>query len=168
MPQWVQDGPFPLLYGFLLAVVFCRAQATYWVGRAVAAGTLRSRWGRYVQGPQVTRAIAAIDRWGLPIIPLSFATVGFQTAVNAAAGVIRIRWPRYTVAMIPGCLLWALVYALGGLAAFNAAVALAARSPLALAGVALVLVLVVVAVVLRARWRRRQSESVEELASPGA
>jgi len=164
VPGFVQDGPFAMVYGFLLVVVFLRAQATYWVGRAVAAGTLRSRWAEHVDGPRTRRAIASIDRWGLPIIPLSFLTVGFQTAVNAGAGLIRMRWVRYTLAMIPGCLVWAAVYALGGLAAFQAAGSLAARSPWALAGVVVALLLGAAALVLRARRRRHERESVDALA----
>ncbi len=163
MPSWIQDGPFALVYGFLLVVVFLRAQATYWVGRAVATGALRSRWARYVEGPRVRRATRVIDRWGLPVIPLSFLTIGFQTAVNAGAGLLRIRWPRYTVAMIPGCLVWAAVYAVGGLAAFEAGVALAARSPWALAAFVLTVTLLVVAVAIRARRRRREIEAVDAL-----
>ena len=165
MPQWVQDGPFPLLYAFLLIVVFLRAQATYWIGRAVAAGVLRTRWSRHFTGPRVTRAIGSIERWGWPIIPLSFLTIGFQSAVNAGAGVIRMRWIRYTLAMIPGCLVWALVYSLGGLAAFQAAVALAAKSPWVLVAVIVLLAVLVTALVLRARRRRSEREAVEALAA---
>lgn len=165
MPHWVQDGPFPVLYGFLLVVVFLRAQGTYWIGRGVAAGMLRTRWSRHFTGPRVTRAIGSIERWGWPIIPLSFLTIGFQSAVNAGAGVIRMRWIRYTLAMIPGCLVWALVYSLGGLAAFQGAVALAARSPWALVAAVVVLAVVITALVLRARRRRSEREAVEALAS---
>lgn len=161
----MQDGPFALVYTFLLVVVFLRAQATYWLGRAVAAGMLRTRWSRHFTGPRVTKAIGSIERWGWPIIPLSFLTIGFQSAVNAGAGVIRMRWVRYTLAMIPGCLVWALVYSLGGLAAFEAAAALAARSPWVLVAVILLLGIVVTAVVLRVRRRRGERESVEALAA---
>lgn len=165
MPQWVQDGPFAFLYFFLLVVVFFRAQGTYWLGRAVAAGMLRTKWSRHFTGPRVTKAIGSIERWGWPIIPLSFLTIGFQSAVNAGAGVIRMRWIRYTLAMIPGCMIWALVYSLGGLAAFQAALALAAKSPWVLAAVIVLLVIVVTGVVLRARLRRAERESVEALAA---
>jgi membrane protein DedA with SNARE-associated domain len=165
VPQWVQDGPFAFLYFFLLVVVFLRAQGTYWLGRAVAAGMLRTRWSRHFTGPRVTKAIGSIERWGWPIIPLSFLTIGFQSAVNAGAGVIRMRWIRYTLAMIPGCLVWALVYSLGGLAAFQAAVALAARSPWVLVTVIVLLGIVVTGVVLRVRRRRAERESIETLAA---
>ncbi len=168
MPSWIVDGPFALVYTFLLVVVFVRAQSTYWIGRAVAAGALRSRWARYVEGPQVRRATGVIDRWGLPVIPFSFLTVGFQTAVNAGAGLLRIRWPRYTVAMLPGCAVWALIYAVGGLAAFTAGATLAARSPWALAAFVLALALVVAGVVLRVRRRRHVVDTIDALAERSA
>ena len=155
MPGWVREGPFPLVFAFLLVVVFCRAQGTYWLGRAVAAGTLRTRWARLFEGPRVAAGAAAIQRWGWPAIPLSFLMVGVQSAVNGAAGVLRMSWPRYTLAMLPGCFAWALVYALGGLAAFSAAAGLAVRSPLALAAV--VVALAGLAVGVRALVRRRRA-----------
>ena len=164
MPDWVSSGPLPVAVAFLFVVVFCRAQATYWLGRGVAAGLLRSRWAKVFTGPRATRAATSIDRWGLPIITVSFLTVGFQSAVNGAAGVMRMPWHRYTFAMLPGCVMWAVVYALGGLAAFRAAGALAARSPWALAGAVLVLTGVVLALALRHRRRREVRESVDALA----
>lgn len=163
MPSWVQDGPFAVVYLFLLLVVFCRAQGTYWLGRAAAAGALHSRWSESFTGPQMTRAIASIDRWGLPVIPLSFLTIGFQTAVNAGAGLIRIRWVRYTAAMVPGCLAWALIYTAGGLAAFQGAMALLAASPWALVAAILLAVALVALVVLWRRRRREQRQTVEAL-----
>ena len=56
----------------------------------------------------------------LIIIPLCFLTVGIQTAVNAGSGVVRLRWRTYTLAMIPGCVAWALMYGLGMLAVWHA------------------------------------------------
>ena len=164
MPDWVASGPLPGVVAFLFVVVFCRAQATYWLGRAVAAGLLRSRWAKAFTGPRATRAAESIDRWGLPIISLSFLTIGFQSAVNGAAGVMRMRWHRYTFAMLPGCAIWAVVYALGGLAAFRGAAALAARSPWALAGVLALLGAVAGVLALRRRRLRSARESVEALA----
>lgn len=167
MPAWIHEGPFALVYAFLLVVVFVRAQSTYWVGRAVAAGALRSRWERYVGGPRVRRATDVIDRWGLAVIPLSFLTIGFQTAVNAGAGLLRIRWFRYTLAMLPGCAVWAAIYAVGGLATFEAGVTLAARSPAALVAFVLAMALLVAAVTLRMRQRRRAVDAIDALAERG-
>lgn len=163
MPEAVADSPFPVVFLFLLVVVFLRAQGTYWLGRAVAAGALRSRWADLFTGPAMARGTAALRRWGWPIIPLSFLTIGFQSAVNGAAGVLRMAWPRYTLAMIPGCVVWAAVYGAGGLAAFTGAAALAARSPWALAAVSVTAVGLVALVALRARERRQRRELVEAL-----
>ncbi|NTW39676.1 MAG: hypothetical protein HGA44_07275 [Cellulomonadaceae bacterium] len=163
MPTWVQDGPLPLLYAFLLVVVFCRAQATYWLGRAVAAGSLRTRWAQRIDGPRTRSAVASIDRWGLPIIPLSFLTIGFQTAVNAAAGLIQMRWGRYTLAMLPGCAVWAAIYAVGGLAAFRSLAALAARSPWAMIAAVLVVIGIAGAVGTWVHRRRDARTAVDSL-----
>lgn len=162
MPDWVEEGPFLLLYGFFLFGAFARSQTIYWLGRAVAAGTLRTRWADRVDTPRTRRASAAIDRWGLPVIPLSFLTWGFQSAVQVAAGLIRMRWLRYTLATVPGALAWALVYSAGGMAALTGAVALAAESPWALAGAAVLVAAAVVAVTRRVRRRRALAEAEAE------
>ena len=62
-------------------------------------------------------------------------------------------WIRYTIAMLIGCVAWALIYATVGIAAVEAAVALAAHSPWALVALLAVVIGVVVAVIVV--WRRR-------------
>lgn len=130
----------------LFGIVLARAQATYWIGRAAAAGTLRSRWSRLLSGPKVTRATETINRWGPPIVTVSFLTVGFQTVANAAAGLTRMPFPRYLVAMVPGCVAWAFIYA----AVAEGALYLARELPWVLVGVA-VLIALTIAVVARRR-----------------
>jgi membrane protein DedA with SNARE-associated domain len=121
IPDAIADGPWWWVYVFLLAVVFVRAQATYWVGRGLRRGATsvgepgdesepQRRAARRFAGPAWQRAQDFVERWGFVGIPLSFLTIGFQTLVNAAAGFMRMRWDLYTLAMIPGCLLWAAVY----------------------------------------------------------
>src|SRR5699024_5662883 len=56
------------------------------------------------------RAERALDRWGPPAVAVSFLTIGFQTAINLAAGVVRMRWYRYVPALIIGGALWASIY----------------------------------------------------------
>lgn len=147
MPSWLEGKPFLLTFAVLFGIVLLRAQATYWAGRGVTAGAERTRLRRHLDGPRVTRATELLNRWGLPVITVSFVTVGFQTVINAAAGIIRMKWLRYTAAMVPGCVLWALIYATAGLAAFTGWmklhgawkwVALAAIVVLAAAGVLIV------------------------------
>lgn len=125
VPAAVADGPWWWVYLFLLCVVFVRAQATYWVGRGLRKGAAsigdggsesqaQRRVARRFSGPAWQRAQDFVERWGFIGIPVSFLTIGFQTLVNAAAGFMRMRWDLYTVAMIPGCLMWAAVYSVVG------------------------------------------------------
>jgi membrane protein DedA with SNARE-associated domain len=170
MPSWLDGSPFAITFAVLFGIVFLRAQGTYWIGRAVTAGLLHTRLARWMTRPRMTRAIDALNRWGLPAVTLSFLTVGFQTVVNVAAGLIRMRWVGYTLAMLIGCAAWAAIYATVGIAAVEASLALAARSPLALAAVlAVVLGLVIAVIAIRRRSRRpgRHRDTATELA-PGS
>lgn len=130
IPEFVQEGPWVGLFAFLTVVVFLRAQGTYWVGwvarmgtEAVARGDATPRLARLAarfSGPGMDRARAFLERWGFVGIPFSFLTIGFQTLVNAAAGFTRMRWDLYTAAMIPGCLMWAALYATVGVSIYRA------------------------------------------------
>ena len=157
MPSWFDNSPFGITFAALFGIVLLRAQGTYWIGRAVTAGLLHTRVASWMTSPRMTRAIDALHRWGLPVVTVSFLTVGFQTVVNAAAGLIRMPWLRYTIAMLIGCAAWAAIYATVGIAAFEASLALAARSPWALVAVLAVLLGVLGAVVVvRARSHARK------------
>lgn len=86
--------------------------------------------------------------------------------VNAAAGLTRMAWIRYTVAMIVGCLAWAAIYATVGIAAWEGSLALAARSRWALAAtLALVAGVLIAAIVIR---HRRAGRAVGNTVSPAA
>lgn len=159
--------PFGVVVVGLFVIVFLRAQATYWLGRGVAAGTIRSGAGRRLasrlSGPGLGRALAYLHRWGPLAVTLSFLTVGVQTMINGAAGLTRMPFLRYTLAMIPGCVMWAFIYATVGLTAFYAAVGAAAGSWW---GVALLGVAVAVVVALVVRRRRRTEVDVGAPARP--
>lgn len=157
MPSFLDDLPFWPLVATLLVIVFCRAQATYWLARLAVAGASRSRWGRWLDSAAVRRGSALLDRFGLPVVSVSFLTVGLQTVLNAAAGLARVPWWRYTVAMLVGCVAWAFVYATVGLALFWAVLAAFAGSPW---GVAAIIVVVVAGAAARVVLRRRRRSSV--------
>ena len=174
---------FPALVAALFVIVLGRAQGTYWLGRAVTASTRRIRAGRdpghgrwariatavehWSHGPGGRRATALLRRWGPLAVTLSFLTIGIQTAVNATAGLTRMPFVRYLLAMLPGCLAWALIYATVGFAAFYGTVALAARSPWALAGGVLLVLLAAGATIVRRRRRAEQTAPIEQLAALG-
>ena len=117
VPDAVSSWGWWAIYAFLFVVVFLRAQATYWLARGVVSGALHTRWRRRFEGPTMQRAQAYLERFGPIGVPVSFLTVGFQTAVIAAAGITRMRFGVFTLAMIPGCLAWAALYTALGAAA---------------------------------------------------
>ena len=151
MVDWAIGLPLGIAVAVLFGIVFARAQVTYWIGRGVVGGARHTRWAAHLDRPRVARATELINRWGPPVITVSFLTIGFQTAANAAAGLSRMPFGRYLLAMIPGCLAWAVLYATVGLAAVSAAVAVAATSPWTLV---VIVALIAVGVVVWLRRRR--------------
>lgn len=150
MTEFTENLPILEAIGFLFVVVMLRANATYWIGRGLFGGMARSRFAHRIDGPAMRRAERFMARWGIFAVPLSFLTVGIQTAVNASAGITRVPLVRYLPAVTVGALIWAVVYATVGLAAFAAAFLLAVRSPWVLAGAAVLIGLGAFLI-----WRRR-------------
>ena len=114
------DWPVVPTFLFLFVVACARAGATYALARGLrgAAG----RRSTLLDRPAIARAEDAVRRFGAPVVTLSFLTVGVQTAVNAAAGTLRMPLPRYLPALACGALVWATVYLTVGMAAFSALV----------------------------------------------
>ena len=143
------DGlPFWAVYLSLFGIVSARAQATYWIGRAIGAGVHRSAPARRL-GARLGRAEDLVGRYGPPAVTVSFVTVGLQTAINLVAGTMRMRFARYLVAMLVGCLVWALVYSVGVATLWS----LFTRSPVLAAGTAVVVVAAAAGVIVRRRSR---------------
>lgn len=141
---------------FFFGVVVVRAQATYWIARVVTTQTLshthprsgwRARVHAWLSGDSAQHGLDLLRRWGAPAVTLSFLTIGAQTAVNAAAGVIRMPFVRYLVAMLPGCAAWAVVWSTIGMSAFYAALAAGLATWWGVTLAALVVVAAVVGVV---------------------
>src|SRR5690625_4265199 len=154
-----------MAFTVMLLIVFARAQGTYWLGRGANAGGRRTRLAVRLEGDRMTRATDVLTRRGWPVIPVSFLTVGFQTAVNAAAGFIRMPWLKYTAVMFPGCVAWAAIYSTIGFAAFQGWLALSARSGWA-PWATLVVVMAGVVTVLVWRRRRQRQPLLPEIQSP--
>ncbi|MDP9807029.1 membrane protein DedA with SNARE-associated domain [Trueperella bonasi] len=156
--DFINNGPVVFVYLFLFFGAFTRAQTTYWIGRYMGKfimtrgrpdGGWRLRLYKRIHAPSTEHAIEVLQRRGWPLIPLSFLTVGFQTLVQLSAGLIRMRWPRYTPAMIPGALAWALIYTTIGWAVWSAAIGAVAGSPIVVVGAIALLVVFFV-------WRARR------------
>ncbi|WP_328701795.1 DedA family protein [Aestuariimicrobium ganziense] len=113
----------------LFVIVMFRANGTYWLGRAAAAGTARTRYSRLLGSPGYRRAEAWLDRWGAPVVAVSFLTIGVQTLVNLAAGATRMKLRHYLPAVTVGCVLWAIIYSTVGFVGWRTFSALHERSP---------------------------------------
>lgn len=135
------DGwPFGWVFLVFFAGAMMRANATYWLGRGARRGSERVGALRRMDGPVLRRAEALVRRWGAPVVAVGFLTVGVQTAVNLAAGVLRMPVPRFQIAAAVGSLAWAAIYATVGFAVVQAWLGQAGLPVvlLALAAVALV------------------------------
>ncbi|MFI8522449.1 DedA family protein [Streptomyces sp. NPDC085481] len=138
----------------LYVIVLLRAGGTFAVGWLAGAGARRSRLAGRISSARFLRAERAIQRWGAPVVAVSFLTVGFQTAANFLAGSMRMPLPRYLLALFVGGACWALVYATAGLGALEVLVRLfSGRTALGVAVVAAFLL----AVAGAAAYRRRRA-----------
>ncbi|MGW6567519.1 DedA family protein [Streptomyces sp. NPDC054975] len=144
----------------LYVIVLLRAGGTFAVGWLAGAGARRSRLAGRISSAKFQRAERAIQRWGAPVVAVSFLTVGFQTAANFLAGSMRMPLTRYLPALFVGGAAWALVYATAGLGALDMLARLfAERTALGVAAVAALLLAVCGVVVYR---RRRAAASPRE------
>lgn len=124
MDAW-QSYPFGLAVAFLFLVAMLRGQATYWVARTITEQTLRrtspmrgwrARVHTWLNSTTMDRGREAVSRYGILAVPLCYVTVGVQTVVLASAGVLRMRWLRFTLAQSVGALAWGLIYSTIGFA----------------------------------------------------
>ncbi len=157
MTLWLTEGwPVVAVWLFFLAGATARGGGIYWIGRGLRGAGDRRR--RLAEHPAVIRAEALVTRFGAPAVTLSFLTVGIQSAVNAAAGLLRMPARRYVPALLVGAMLWATVYTTVGFAVLYAVLGRAGWwwVVVALAGVALVAAATV-------RARRREARLLDEV-----
>jgi membrane protein DedA with SNARE-associated domain len=152
--DWMLAQPFWAAAALLTAVAAVRSQCTYLLGRGLRRGLVKAQWAQRMAA-RAAGAETRLERYGWPAIPLSFLTVGLQTAVNLAAGLVGWRWGRYTLAAVPGWLAWGLAYAAGGLAIWAGIGVLWDRSPVLVAAIVEAVCVIAVAFAAAARRRRR-------------
>lgn len=155
--------PVAGVLGALFLIVLVRSHGTYWLARGanrVGASSRAPRWWRrlldraqpWAQSPAARRGLTVVHRWGPVAVTFAYVTVGLQTAVMVASGLVRMPYLRFTLASLPGAAAWAVVWGTVGLGAVWAAVGLAAASPWAAAVLGAVLV---AAVAWRVRTRHQ-------------
>ncbi|WP_456846824.1 DedA family protein [Cellulomonas sp. P5_C6] len=161
----------------LFAIVLARSHATYWAGRGVVRGAqavheteaapgwwhaTMLRLEAWTDTRTAQRGLDLVRRWGAVAVTLAYVTVGLQTAIFASAGLIKMPYLRFSLASIPGALVWAVVWATVGFGAVWGALALFAQSPWALLGVAVLLVGAIVWFVRRRLLRRARLAQTQE------
>lgn len=164
--DFLEGWPYPVAFGTLFVIVLLRAGGTYALGRGAHAGADRTRLARLMRRPGFRRAEQLVERWGAPVVTLSFLTVGVQTLVNLAAGLARMPLRRYLPALAVGGLIWAFIYATvwsAGLAAWRR---LYTMSPVAAIVVGVTSVLAVAAYVIwQTRRRTEDPDATPQLAA---
>lgn len=156
--------PLGLTISILFCIVMLRAGGTYALGRAIAAGTSKSRWSRLLGTRPYRVASAWLDRWGPLAVSFSFLTVGLQTMINVGAGVGRMPLRRYLPALVLGSLMWAVMYGTVGFIGFVAVTRLWAYSPVLTIAVGVIAVIAVLFVL----WRRPGKNRHAPLEQPAA
>ena len=110
-----------------------------------------SKWAQikaWLNSDRTKTGRTLVHKIGVVAVPLSYLTVGLQTAVLAAAGLVRIQWWKFTVAQIPGAIAWATIYSGVGLAGWSAVLAIFTGDAIVPAIVLVVLVAVVIAAIV--------------------
>lgn len=120
MSDLVDGWPVWAVFVAFFCIAMLRTNATYWAGRGLRAGGAHTRLAAHLDRPAVIRTEAFVDRWGPPVVALSYLTVGVQTLVNAAAGALRMPLRHYLPASVVGSLLWATLYTSVGVALWEA------------------------------------------------
>ena len=156
---------WPLPWGVVVAILFgivsLRATGTYYIGRAIVTGTAKSRWNKLVESRAYKVGSSGPNRLGAPAVPLCFLTVGVQTAVLLAAGISRMPWRKYLVALIPGAIMWGLMYGTVGFVGFVALKRLWTFSPV-LTSLSGTLVLATLVWGLRSMGKKQRNVLVDE------
>lgn len=117
----IAELPFAIAFATLFVIVLLRANATYWLGRgALRGGKLSEKLAHRLEGPTMKRAQRFAARYGVIAVPLSFLTIGIQTAINFSAGFTLMPLRRYLPAVTVGCLAWALLYSTVGMVGWAA------------------------------------------------
>ena len=117
----IKSWPVWLAFGVLFLGAFVRGNATYWVGRGLRRGGERTTARTRLTRPGFVRAERVVNRFGAPAVSVGFLTVGFQTAINLTAGMMRMPQSRFLPAVTVGALFWATLYTTVGMTVIEAA-----------------------------------------------
>ena len=141
--------PIAVTWLILFGIILARAGGTFLLGRLARTGLRRiDRVDRLMSGPKYRKAEFMIERFGAPVIAVSFLMIGIQTVLNLAAGTTGMSCRRYLPALAVGGAMWATIYSTVGLIGFKALVAGYQATPGLSVGLAVVFVLAIVGLVI--------------------
>ena len=169
MDEMLSNFPFWGAWIFMYILGTLRGQGTYWIGRGASSAATHvgsdseseSAWSKikaWLNSDKTKTGRTLVHKVGVVAVPLSYLTVGLQTAVLAGAGLVRIQWWKFSLAQIPGAMAWATIYSGVGLAGWSAILALFTGDGLVPALVLVVLfAAVIVAIVFITKEVRKHS-----------
>ncbi len=116
MRDWIEGLPLIWSIAFFTAGALLRGSTTYALGRAMAAGAELSKLRKFMASPVYKKAAEFVDRWGPFAVPLSFLTVGVQSAVMLSTGLARMRVWKFIPGVLIGAIIWGTLYGTVGMA----------------------------------------------------
>lgn len=128
------EWPFLALWLFFLSGAMMRGSFMHWLGRRVRRFDQAHRG--LAERPAVLRAQAVVQRYGAPAVTLAHLTVGVQSAIMVASGLLLMPWRRFLPALLLGAALWATIYTTVGMSVVYAALGRLHWSWLVAAGLA--------------------------------
>ena len=109
--------PLGVAVAGLFVIVMARSHGTYWAGRGVVRGAQAvdhkegapgwwhasvRRLETWTDKQSAQRGLDLVRRWGPIAVTLAYLTVGLQTAIFAAAGLVKMPYLRFAIASVPG------------------------------------------------------------------
>src|SRR5690625_7000078 len=95
--------PIAVTWLILFGIILARAGGTFLLGRLARTGIRRiERVDRMMSGPKYRKAEAMIERYGAPVIAVSFLMIGIQTVLNLARSEEHTRYRRYLPSLDDG------------------------------------------------------------------
>ncbi|WP_166972393.1 DedA family protein [Brevibacterium atlanticum] len=141
--------PIAVTWLILFGIILARAGGTFLLGRLARTGIRKiDRVDRLMSGPKYRKAESMIERFGAPVIAVSFVMIGVQTVLNLAAGTTGMSYRRYLPALAVGGAMWATIYSTVGLIGFKALAAGYQAAPGLTIGVAVCFVLAIIGLVI--------------------
>ncbi len=177
MPDSLDNAPIFLVFLFFFGIAFVRTQATYWLARYVEYKTIQNstftnptmkRLADWINANSDGKGVRAVHKWGALAVFGSFFMSGTKTVINTAAGLTRMYYPVWFVAMTLGCIAHGIIYATIGWVAWLAAISALAGSPLGIAAIVLIVLAGAAAIVITRVRIRNGAKPATDPATVGA